>query len=199
MLGICCIRFKHGVIRWHTLAYAGIRRSRKLLLGMFKNCVHIPTYGLYAKRKFKRKLDRCHKIAKRMSDVNSWAEFRRLRNEYIQNCRDAEKKYESSRLDKLNNSSFTTKECWSLYKSVLGLNTDNTYPSLIYNDRVIDNDTAKAMAFNDIFAEHSTVDDSHKQLSELSEADIGITTIRDIDITVADVTGQLLCLDILKA
>ena len=150
-------------------------------------------------RKFKRKLDRCHKLAKRMSDVNSWAEFRRLRNEYIQNCRDAEKKYESSRLDKLNNSSFTTKECWSLYKSVLGLNTDNTYPSLIYNDRVIDNDTAKAMAFNGIFVEHSTVDDSHKQLPELSEADIGKTTISDIDITVADVTGQLLCLDILKA
>ena len=34
-----------------------------------------------------------------------------------------------------------------------------------------------------------------KQLPELSEADIGITTISDIDITVADVTGQLLCLE----
>ena len=56
------------------------------------------------------------------------------------------------------------------------------------------------MSFNDIFVEHSTVDDSHKQLIELSEADIGITTISDhIDITVTDVTGQLLCLDIVKA
>ena len=35
--------------RYDTLAYAGIRRGRKLLLGMFKNCVRIPTYGLYAK------------------------------------------------------------------------------------------------------------------------------------------------------
>ena len=34
--------------RCDTLAYAGIRRVRKLLLGMFKNCVRIPTYGLYA-------------------------------------------------------------------------------------------------------------------------------------------------------
>ena len=49
LLDICCIRFRHGVIRWHTLAYAGISRDRKLLLGMFKNYVRIPTYGLYAK------------------------------------------------------------------------------------------------------------------------------------------------------
>ena len=49
MLGIRYIRFKHGVIRWHTLAYADIRWGRKLLVGMFKNCVRIPTYVLYAK------------------------------------------------------------------------------------------------------------------------------------------------------
>ena len=42
------MRFKHGVIRWHTLAYGGIRRGRTSLLVMLKNCVRIPTYGSYA-------------------------------------------------------------------------------------------------------------------------------------------------------
>jgi hypothetical protein len=40
-VGIRCIRFKHGRIRWHTLAYAGIRRGRKFFLSMFKNFVRI--------------------------------------------------------------------------------------------------------------------------------------------------------------
>ena len=35
--------------RCDTLAYGGIRRGRKLLLGMCTNCVRIATYGLYAK------------------------------------------------------------------------------------------------------------------------------------------------------
>ena len=37
------MRFKHGVIRWHMLAYV------EVFLSMFKNCVRIPTYGSYAK------------------------------------------------------------------------------------------------------------------------------------------------------
>ena len=34
-LDIGCKRFKHGVIRWHTLAYV----EAKIILSMFKNCV----------------------------------------------------------------------------------------------------------------------------------------------------------------
>jgi hypothetical protein len=52
-IGIGCIRFKHGRIRWHKLAYAGIhgeaRRDKKIFLSMIKNFVRIRTYGLYDK------------------------------------------------------------------------------------------------------------------------------------------------------
>ena len=36
------------------MAYAVIRRGRKLFLGMLKNLVRIPTYGLYADMKMYR-------------------------------------------------------------------------------------------------------------------------------------------------
>jgi hypothetical protein len=44
-LGIGCIRFKHGRIRWHTLAYG----DAGIFLSMVKNLVRIRTYGLYGK------------------------------------------------------------------------------------------------------------------------------------------------------
>ena len=44
-MGIGCIRFKHGHIRWHTL----IRRGRNLFLNMLKKIVRIRRNGLYAK------------------------------------------------------------------------------------------------------------------------------------------------------
>jgi hypothetical protein len=44
-LGIGCIRFKHGRIRWRTLAYG----EAESFLSMLKNFVRIRTYGLYDK------------------------------------------------------------------------------------------------------------------------------------------------------
>ena len=58
-----------------------------------------------------------------MSGVNSWAEFRRLRNEYIQNCRNTEKKYESLRLSKLNNRSFSLKKVLAIKQICIGVST----------------------------------------------------------------------------
>ena len=42
-LGIGCIRFKHGRIRWHALAYG----EAEFFLSMLKNFVRIRTYDLY--------------------------------------------------------------------------------------------------------------------------------------------------------
>ncbi len=60
-------------------------------------------------RRLKRKVNRIHKRAK-ISNVNqAWANYRKIRNEYIHKCRESESKYENDQLLKLSNCSFTTK------------------------------------------------------------------------------------------
>ena len=95
-------------------------------------------------------------------------------------------------------SSFSSKECWSLYKSVIGINKDSSYPSLIDNGQVVVDDELKANTFNRLFSRNAFVDDSGKDLPD------GVIppdnpTIDHIDITFDDVMGQLSALDPSKA
>jgi hypothetical protein len=48
-LGLVRHRLYTFQARSHTVAYAGIRRGRKVVLSILKNCVRVRTYGLYAK------------------------------------------------------------------------------------------------------------------------------------------------------
>ena len=149
-------------------------------------------------RRLKRRVGRCHGRAKHYMDDESWAIFRRARNDYIHECRDAESLYESKRLDELSRSSFNTKECWSLYKSVLGIQKKSSYPSLLVNDTAIDDAKVKAETFNLLFAHKAYLDDSDKELPERNIPE-GIPTIDHISITLTDVIDQLSILNPSKA
>ena len=151
-------------------------------------------------RRCKRKLDRCHKRAKQRNNEHSWATFRSLRNSYIQLCRDAEKRYEKDQIDHLSQSTFTTKACWKLYRSVLGLSTDRHCPSLKHNDRVITDSKSKSNLFNQIFAEKSMIDDMGKSLpADLPFRTSTINPLNQIDITLREVNEQLSLLNVNKA
>ncbi len=152
-------------------------------------------------RKQKRGVDRSHKYAKRQRDAQSWAVFRKLRNAYIQNCRDAQSRYDREQTQKLSECSFSTKECWQLYKTVLGMNSDNCYPALVYNDNVISDDCEKATIFNNIFLQKSFLDDTGKVLPlfEDNNDDPFTPTVDTIPFTLTDVTDQLTLLNPSKA
>ncbi len=112
-------------------------------------------------RRLKCRVSSCHTRAKTAQCANSWEEYRRMRNQYIQACRDAKSEHEAKRLSDISNCSFSTKQCWTLYKSVLGINSETSYPSLCVNDEVIVDDESKANTFNQLFAKNSSIDDTH--------------------------------------
>ena len=150
--------------------------------------------------RLKRKVDRIHKRAKISNYNQAWVNYRKIRNEYIQKCRESESKYEKDQLFKLSNCSFTTKECWSLYKSVLGKTANHDSPPFINNGQLITGNNDKAELFNKIFLENSTVDDTGRQLPNLRDVDATAGSVFDkIVITPTDVADQFSNLNISKA
>ncbi len=151
---------------------------------------YIPTRTVIIRPNDKGRVGRRHKHAKTSNDAESWAEFRHIRNEYIQSCRDAEKLYDKRRIERLSQSSFSTKECWSLYKSVLGINSQSSYPSLNDRGNIVVDDASKANVFNQLFVNNATIDDTGKELPVV-DIPLDIPTIEHIDITLTDVRDQL--------
>ena len=73
---------------------------------------------------------------------------------------------EAKQIENISRSSFSSKECWSLYKSVIGINKDSSYPSLIDNGQVVVDDELKANTFNRLLSRNAFVDDSGKDLPD---------------------------------
>ena len=88
----------------------------------------------------RRDCERAHKVAKNGINPVNWATYRQIRNNYIQECRNAEKQYEQARLEIFSKSSFNSKECWKIYKSVLDMGNKSVIPTLINNDTPIVDD-----------------------------------------------------------
>ena len=147
-------------------------------------------------RKLRRSCERAHRFAKNNIGPDNWARYRHIRNNYIQECRNAEKQYESIRLQKIRESSFSTKECWNLYKSVLNIHNKPSIPTLLDDDTPITDDKDKANVFNEFFLSNSQLDDSNTELPESRGSD---TTLDQIEITIKDVSDQISLLDITKA
>ena len=153
-------------------------------------------------RRAKRKVDRIHKRAKLTNHDQAWVNYRRMRNDYIQNCRDAEKKHDNDQRIKLSNCTFSTKKCWNLYKSIVGLSGDTTKscPALSHNDKVITDSKVKAKIFNELFLEKSFIDDKEKDIPMFtSDQTISPQVINSIEITRRDIADQLGSLDVTKA
>ena len=149
-------------------------------------------------RRYRRSVDRLHSLAKEHTDEYSWARYRHSRNEYIQMCRDAKTLYETKRLHQLSQSSFSTKECWRLYKSVLGLTSESSYPSIFDGNKVIADDAGKAESFNNVFVEKSRIAGINRELPNVI-IPTDIPVLENIDITEQDVAGQLSSLNISKS
>ena len=151
-------------------------------------------------RRCKRRVERLHKLAKRVRNDRAWATFRKTRNDYIQKCRDSEKRYEMNRRNDLQTCSFTTKECWKLYKSILGLTSDHMFPAMIDGGVVINDNEAKAELFNKLFLEQSQIDETGKSPpGDIPDYSYLSSIIDHIPVTLDDVKDQLSTLDTSKA
>ena len=116
------------------------------------------------------------------------------RNIYIQQCILAKRQYDTD----LSISTFSSKECWHLYKKVLGIRSNDSIPALLSNDNVITDNKLKANAFNDTFIGNTSIDDTGKHTPAVM-IDHTAPTLMEIVITRQDVTDQLGLLDINKA
>ena len=151
-------------------------------------------------RRMKRRVNRIHKRAKLLRYDWAWANYRNVRNGYIQNCRDAEKQYDITQIAKLSQCSFTTKECWKLFRSVLGLNAEHNLPPLLVGNNIVTENKAKADIFNTLFLEKSSIDDQGRVPPDVIDGTIPPADILDnIIITHQDVDDQFSLLNISKA
>ena len=148
-------------------------------------------------RRLKRHVNRSHNRAKRTNTTLSWATFRKVRNSYIQNCRDAESRFASKQIDKLTESPFSSKECWRLYRSVLDINTERGCPSFSHNGKVYTSNKDKANLMNTLFVEKSNIDDTGKVLPIIYNHPANM--LSDLELSLTDVSDQLGALDISKA
>ena len=152
-------------------------------------------------RRLRRKVERIHRRAKRSNNnTQAWADFRKLRNQYVQQCRNAEVNHTRLENAKLSNCNFTSKESWRIFKSALGLGSANPCPPLIFNGCTTNDDASKANIFNTIFLNKSILDDSNKPLpDETVVLPTDHPVLSDINITVREVSEQLSLLDTSKA
>jgi len=151
-------------------------------------------------RRQRRALERCHKRAKSRNNNNAvWAAYRRIRNMYIQNCRDRHSEYDQRQLQILSQSDFKTKNCWKLYRSILGIVNDHTCPSLLVQGNNVTDNKAKANVFNQLFVSKSTINDIGIPDPGEPIRNANVDIFYHVDVTLNDVTDQLSILDISKA
>ena len=146
-------------------------------------------------RNLHRRCERAHRFAKRNSGTENWAMYRQIRNNYISKGI-AEKEYEITRLEKIRENSFSTKECWNLYKSVLNLHNSSSIPTLFCDDNLVTDDKEKADVFNEFFLSNAKVNDSNTYLPEPQSS---VTNFEKIDIKLKDVSDQISLLNTTKA
>ena len=148
-------------------------------------------------RSLKRKKDRCHKEAKRCMTACMWEQFRIAPNIYIAHLREAKSSCNRTLASQLENKKCTcSKLWWKLAKHFLRQKTNKTLPSLVYNDRVIDDVLDKCEIFSKFFSNIASVIDTNATLPNqtyYTDARLG-----NIEVT-EQVLDQLLPLDISKA
>lgn len=96
-----------------------------------------------------------------------WDNFKAMRNKIIEKIKEAKDKHTRAIEDKINKSSTTNdKTWWNLVKQVMNTSkaTSTSCPPLIIDDTVITEDTEKANAMNNYFAEQSTIDTSNLEI-----------------------------------
>ena len=85
-----------------------------------------------------------------------------------------------------------------IYKSVLGLTSERSYPSIFYGNKVIADDADKAESFNNVCVEKSRIDGINRELPNVI-IPTDIPVLENINMTEQDVAGQLSSVNISKS
>lgn len=157
-----------------------------------------PFFNKHLRRK-KRSLERVHRKARRSGEESDWADYRRLRNEYISNLREAKANYMDDLENILNeSSSLNPKKWWRISKQMLGINDSYGYPVLDAGGRAESNAQVKASMFNNYFLSQSSLNINDHICIE--EDDILMNMgLNNISVTKDDVTDLINCIDVTKA
>lgn len=159
---------------------------------------HDPPWITSLIKKKIRKRKRLRRKAKKSNTPEAWTNFRRARNECVNLIKNAKNNYREKQTAILNEN-VPVKNWWKTLRNLVGLPPKSThYPPLLVNDNYIDEDFAKANAFNDYFSLQSSVDDSNSIVPDLPQ-DFNIDNINGIEISEEDVYDCLSQLDISKA
>ena len=149
-------------------------------------------------RKLKRSKDRAHNKAKTSQNMEHWANFRLLRNQYTNKLRDAERTYrESLALTLKTSKNIDPKRWWHVSKQFMGKSKDTNIPPMEGNNKTYFDTKNKADAFNEAFLQFSQLNTDgavlptfvYKTNSRLS----------NINILESDVCDILKSLDVSKA
>ena len=157
-----------------------------------------PFYNGYLRR-IKRKLNKLHTKAKNSNSTDMWAKFRHERNFYVNEVTRIKHAYDQTKYDNLNKE-INNKSFYKLSKELLGQNNSSVIPSLVTNDgNLLNDDFQKASAFNNFFAEASSLDDSLASLPLDASTLDGISTLDNIIVTEQEVKDQLQILNTKKS
>lgn len=151
---------------------------------------------------------RCYEA--RNKKVQTWRAYNRYRTDknvqlYREACKNARSVYHTARLtyrqslvSGIENFPASSRQYWSLIKSVMGSLKVTSIPVLNSSEKTITSSTAKAELLNSIFVEKSTLDDEGRVPSETDSLGC-FPALSDIDIPLEEVWHALQALDCKKA
>ncbi|KAJ8321710.1 hypothetical protein KUTeg_000181, partial [Tegillarca granosa] len=143
-------------------------------------------------RKLIRKRRRLHRRAKHSDNPTHWAQFRKIRNKYVNTIKKSRDKYFKSLASKLQNKNLDAKQWWKITKQMCGVSCGTlSPPSLLVNDKMYSDPNYVTNIFHDYFSSQSTIDDT---LSTVPHLQTSIHPILDNKLLL-----QMISLDITKA
>ena len=126
-----------------------------------------------------------------------WPYFRQLRNQYIEDLRQAEENYFERLENNLNNDHKRKKSWWHTVKFLLRKNEVSDIPALFHDNKTFTDNDAKAQLLNDIFIDQTKIDDANFSFPPHERNNIHI--LENISINSKEVFRILKSLDISKA
>ena len=149
-------------------------------------------------RKMQRKRKRVHKKAKRQDTPQLWEKFKKIRNKVTQAIKQAQTDYEAKIIEKINNSSLSSKNWFKLAKTITKLDkSKQSIPPLIHGTQIASTNEEKANLLNEFFIKQSNITDSDKHPPNIPR--VHHNTLSNIQILPQDIIDSLSIIDPSKA
>ncbi len=152
-------------------------------------------------RRTKRKRDRAHKKAVTTNSETDWSKYRRIRNEYTNNIKEAKDKYDDDLIETIRtNKSSNPKLWWKTLNHFTGKKEKSAHNNPMNIDgKIVHDDREKAEGFNSYFANQSNIDVTPEDIKDLGNPTTPEYTLANIDITTQNVEDILKSLNVTKA